>query len=355
VNGSIVTDYHVKSSDRYEFVIVNCGERTQSFEMSYKLLNPGGQELSVGDEPIPKLYAFFSMLWIVLEMTWLLDRFVRRLRSVPVSTYNTCIALVVLLKLFVCLLSYLYWSSLSAVGHGSSINSALDGLLFAASEAAFFLMLMLLAKGWRITFKELPSSETKGMLFGVLFLLGALVFFSFYNNGYYLLSLVILYFFMLPKIFTGASQNVRLLYAHIVIMTREQPEENADLILTLRAKMRMFEVLRTTVMIYLTLVLFVIGSKILLPYKLNWLTYLCFEALVFIVFVTVAFILHPSRSRVFAELDLNELSTNLDFRSILEDYNFLIHGGGSNVRIPKIQPDRLLLVKVSVLLPFLFF
>jgi len=352
VNGTILDDYHVATSDRYEFVIVNCGEKSQTFDFTYILLNPGGQELSVGDEPIPDIYAIFCTLWMLLVTLWLLDRFVRRLRSIQVSRYNSCIALVLLLKLWVCLLSYMYWSSLSRVGHSTEMNSALNGLLFATSEAIFFLVLMLLAKGWKITCRDLPSSETRGMVFGVLFLLGALLFFSFYNNGYYLLSLVILYFFMLPKIFTGASQNVRLLYAHIIIMTREQPDENADLILTLRAKMRMFEVLRTTVMIYLSLVLFVIGSKILLPYKVNWITYLFFESLVFIVVLTIAFILHPSRTRVFAELELSELSNNLDLHSILEDYNHFI-GGGSSVRLPKIQSDRLILVKVSFLISLL--
>lgn len=92
---------------------------------------------------------------------------------------------------------------------------------FAVSETAFFCALLLVAKGWRITRYRLPATEGRTISVALLLLLITLVFFSFYDhNGYYLLSLMIMYFFMLPKIMTSVGRNIRVLDAQILVVSR---------------------------------------------------------------------------------------------------------------------------------------
>ena len=63
--------------------------------------------------------------------------------------------------------------------------------------------------GWRITRWSLPAEDLRTMSVALILLLATLLFFSLYNDSYYFLSLMIMYFFMLPKILAAIGSNLR--------------------------------------------------------------------------------------------------------------------------------------------------
>jgi cation transport ATPase len=123
-----------------------------------------------------------------------------------------------MLKLSVVTIALCYWEIMQSQGTGVIPLQYLQSLLFAISETALFCALLLVAKGWRITRTGLPASEIRTIAVALILLLSTLLFFSFYNEGYYFLSLMIMYFFMLPKIFTSITRNTRALQTQLLLM-----------------------------------------------------------------------------------------------------------------------------------------
>ena len=66
---------------------------------------------------------------------------------------------------------------------------------------------------------------------------------------------MIMYFFMLPKIFTSITRNTRALETQLILMGSNRSDNNNE-IAAIHVKIRLFKTLRTAVVIYL-------GKKIL--------------------------------------------------------------------------------------------
>ena len=151
-----------------------------------------------------------------------------------------------MLKLAVVVVALCYWHTFQATGKDIVQLKYLQSFIYALSETAFFCALLLISKGfpflplslpssplpislylysfplhlipgWRITRSNLPPSEIRTISVALVLLLSTLLFFSFYNDGYYFLSLMIMYFFMLPKIFTSITRNTRALHTHMLL------------------------------------------------------------------------------------------------------------------------------------------
>lgn len=74
-------------------------------------------------------------------------------------------------KIMEMLLTVLYWQQLSATGKSMSVLVTMEICSVVFSKLALFMVLLLLAKGWFITRRELPFTESQGLLISV----GALV------------------------------------------------------------------------------------------------------------------------------------------------------------------------------------
>jgi len=186
----------------------------------------------------------------------------------------------------------------SSSGSRFTIISTLQSFLFAFSETAFFGVLYLTSKGWRIIRSGLPASEIRSTFIALFILVSTLLFFSFYNTEYYWLSLVLMYFFMLPKIFTSISHNIRTLDSHISAFTNSYLHPALDNIPQythlLQVKRTMFVKLRTCLVIYLISMLLVNSLvRILVAWDLLWISRLCDEMIVLCIVGYVAWNLRP--------------------------------------------------------------
>jgi cation transport ATPase len=213
---------------------------------------------------------------------------------------HTFLVIVAFLKLMVVVIALAYWRVCQLTGNCLSELKYFQSLLFAISETAFFCALLLIAKGWRITRTRLPSSEIRTISVALILLLSTLLFFSFYNDGYYFLSLMIMYFFMLPKIFTSITRNTRALETQLLLITSANVQLETE---SIHQKIKLFKTLRTSVVIYLGSILLVNSMRIIMIWYLDWFNYVLNEMVVLLMMCLICFILLPN-NRYFIYLAL---------------------------------------------------
>jgi hypothetical protein len=114
----------------------------------------------------------------------------------------------------------------------------------------------------------LPLSEVRSITVALLLLLSTLLFFSLYNESYYFFSILIMYIFMLPKIFSAVTKNLKRLGVQLAFVTRLYDERarlgqrlppHMPRLSTLHAKLRLFKWLKVLLLfIYLLLTIYFI-------------------------------------------------------------------------------------------------
>jgi len=240
---------------------------------------------------------------IVFYLGWCIElfRFQRNLSPV----HYLLLGVFILKEVMVIFISF-YWWMYSSTGYRFLMISALQSFLFAFSETAFFAALYLTSKGWRIMRSGLPVSEIRSTCIALFILLSTLLLFSFYNTDYYWLSLVLIYFFMLPKIFTSISQNIRILDSHLSIITERSLDlQNVQFYVSLlQVKRSTFVKMRTCLIVYLIGMLLVNSLiRILLAWDLLWISRLCDEMIVVVIVSYVAWNLRPGLKVFFTSME----------------------------------------------------
>eukprot|EP00026_Physarum_polycephalum_P003808 Phypoly_transcript_03824.p1 GENE.Phypoly_transcript_03824~~Phypoly_transcript_03824.p1 ORF type:complete len:766 (+),score=217.76 Phypoly_transcript_03824:263-2299(+) len=291
-----LVDYRVKAKDRYHLVIVQCGgdKPILKADVQYTLLNPGGQQLPLGEIPLPDLYIVITCIWALLVglfgFVWMKNR-------QYIVMLHGLLSAVGVLKLAVVIVALCYWHTFKSTGRDIVQLKYLQSFIYALSETAFFCSLLLISKGWRITRSNLPPSEIRTISVALVLLLSTLLFFSFYNDGYYFLSLMIMYFFMLPKIFTSITRNTRALHTHMLLARYANIELNTEPVL---AKIKMFKALRTAVILYLGSILIISSMKIIMWWFVVWVTFCVSELVTIVMVVAVCYLTRPRENGVFS-------------------------------------------------------
>jgi len=310
-------------------VLVSCSPYQSEVRLNYTLLNPDGEQLSYGDIILPRFFSVVSGIWALALIICLFCSAINN--AAPGSHLFKLFATLVALKLLVNLSAAWYWSSCQSTGICINVFLLLQNLFFALSEAMFFSILLLIAKGWKITRERLPSKELKSMMLSVFSLLAILVFFSFYNETYPFLSLMILYFFMLPQIFRNVGQNVRLLYLQASLLRVPSSNDSTGdetllqqlqlLRSAIRKKLMVFKNIKISVLIYLGLILIVTMLKIVIAWYLDFANYVIDEVVVLCVFFWIIVGLKPHDPHVYMVITLPNLINSQFLDDFLNEDN----------------------------------
>jgi hypothetical protein len=293
-----IQNYVIPSKDCYHFLIINCAGSTNIAHLDYTLLNPNGQQLSLGYEPLPTFYLILTVFWFMLLLGWIFVWIYYRRIRVPL---HSLLLFVTFLKSLVVVVALFYWHICEETGYCLDQLKFLQSFFFAVSETSFFCALLLIAKGWRITRMRLPSSEIRTISVALMLLLSTLLFFSFYNDGYYFLSLMIMYFFMLPKIFTSITRNTRALETQLLFIMQSNTDTETNGIVQ---KIKLFKTLRSSVVLYLGSILLVNSMRIIMIWYLDWLNYVMNEIVTLLMVSTISYILLPHHRALFSSLGL---------------------------------------------------
>jgi hypothetical protein len=211
---------------------------------------------------------------------------------------------VLLLKFGVIGIMYFYWWKYTNTGHRYDLLSTFQGFLVSVSEMALFMTLYLISKGWRIIYSGLPAREVRSTIIAIIILIFTLIFFSVYNPDYYWLSLVLMYFLLVPKIFTSISHNLRLLDNQINLFQQNQAIPSEPYVTLLQTKETMYKRLRTGLLGYILSILLVNTLlKFLLSWDYQWIARICDEVLVWVMMVFILWSLRPSKKIFFSSFE----------------------------------------------------
>lgn len=320
LNGNI-TIIDVPLRSLYNFAVFNCyknfssdsSRQTLIVHVTYELVNPEEGQLPVGSGPIPLVYTCLAYSWGAMLFLW----FINALKFRQFFTrVHTLLSLVMFFKFSVVMVSLSYWRIYQLEGIRLSFIDYLRNLLYALSETFFFCVLLLIAKGWCVTRRTLPLNEIRSFAMGLLLLLAILIFFTFYNEEYYFLSLTIMYFFMLPRIFTALTYSAQNLETQYRLL--ETARVNVDL-RSYQHKVKTFKILKTLVMLYIGAVLIVSSVRFVLMWVVTWVNIPAAEGVTFFVILAVCWLLRPCENGIFT-LNVETLRPLTRLQQLLERY-----------------------------------
>ena len=263
----ILLNYTIQSADRYTLGIVNCApcgystcQFSKSVRLKYSLINPTS-ELSASDFPLLIVYPVYGGVWFVTFFVILFviakgyydslsssegenssfEELARKQHGAYVcffffffpfypssyflllQRFHVLFIFVAFSKFSVEILLWAYWYVFSNNGNRDSILKVAANVSYSFSECFIFCVLLLLAHGWCVL-SYLNTSEVRALTSSLLALFSSLLFFSFYDV---VTSLLVLYVFLLPNIFSNLTQNIDYLRFRIswVHSVEDQVEE----------------------------------------------------------------------------------------------------------------------------------
>lgn len=205
---------------------------------------------------------------------------------------------IIFAKTIIVFLALIFWKVYQ--NHGRVFNPLMHTKSLATTlfEALFFCILLLFSKGWGVSRESLPPQEFRSVSMPLFLLLFTLIFFSVYNDGYYMIAMMIMYFLMMPKIYTSISENIRILGIHQWLAQNFQLGQiPLDAIVT---KIRFFKRLRIFATSYVVVVLLSNCVRIFVSWRLEWIAIIFQEFIALIMLAILAFMIRPQSSALFS-------------------------------------------------------
>ena len=195
----------------YYALLGNCGNVGVSVSFSYTFLNPGGEQLSFGDIPRPKMYTYLALLWGLVLLAWGANRALY-FRS-PIKLHAV-LGAAAAAKLTYTVTAALHWSHLSRYGEPDADIEFAHNAALVGDNAAYYALLFLYAKGWCISVVDLYQQDLR--LFGATsFVLAATTAFDAYYHGGYLFIVIIVYVVLGRLLFTSVAENISTIRAQL--------------------------------------------------------------------------------------------------------------------------------------------
>jgi len=227
-------------------LVLNCDEDSFDFTYSAIAINPGGDYLSVSDQPYKKLYMAFMIIWASAAGLWLLHIFLYRAWNVALQLLMTFLPLT---KLALCILYRRYYLHASAAGYW--LQDIRTTLLFltAGDHLIWFCVLYLMACGWRIVKHRLDVSEMKVMAILLACLVSAYAIYL-VLGGFFIFLLMIAFILALRVVVNDLAINANLLLRqlHVVLMYDIDWERTP-----IKQKLNIFKNLQVSIVTYIAI------------------------------------------------------------------------------------------------------
>jgi hypothetical protein len=113
IDGVISFYQEVNFEDNLNMIMTSCTSGSFGGQIEYTFLNPGGEQLSSGDIPLPRLFFVIAGLWLLLNVLWCWNWIKNRSQK---SYLHRIISLYPFTKLLEVVMSGIYWILLSKNG-----------------------------------------------------------------------------------------------------------------------------------------------------------------------------------------------------------------------------------------------
>jgi len=280
----------INETNQYYFLLDNCAGVPVSIILSYTFLNPGGEQLSLGLIPLPKLYIAFIVLWSIVSIVWCFNWLYYRQQNVKLHKFISVIPFTSIMR---SAFSFVLFRTFSVYGYLSYTLFVLFVVALVVWHFTFYATLMLIAKGWCTVNDKLPTT-TYLLIFMIAAAEGLVFFVEYFYVAVLLLSFVIdIVIFVI--VFRSTAQSVdqlkRINSTTEVANTNETGTQTDHQVHIRERKILMLRYFLWLTLAYIFLS-FVVGAifKLIVDFTTiyNWLNFLYYEILDIIFFICVA-------------------------------------------------------------------
>jgi len=230
---SLSYDAPAAESDYYEFLYLNCNEAAATaLDITYNLVNPGGENLSSGEIPFKSMSFVFMCMWAGVGALWLLNWLCQLRRSKPL---HRMMGLAPVMQAAANGFLMTYWREMSATGV-ESLGLYLGTLLVTGCATATLLsLLVLVSKGYNITRPTLLRVEWRAVLvMASVFIIAYFTWQLMDGSFFFLFLLILVYILVLRFLFASIAANLRLLQFQIRFVHNARPAEPVSRSLPMR-------------------------------------------------------------------------------------------------------------------------
>ena len=206
--------------------VVMCGFGLADVSMTYTLMNPGGQHLDTGHEPLPLMFLLFMVVWMILLLLqsghgylWHASR---------ITVLHRIMFTVPIFKVVHSATGMYKWNTMSVIGYFPKWVLVMHVAAMTFNQAATFGTLLLLARGWLITRRHLPTSEKQTTMTCFILLVVLNFTYRYYSlSNFSFFALAILYMTILALILSSVARNIRELKMQIMILRQADIDPTA--------------------------------------------------------------------------------------------------------------------------------
>jgi len=199
--------------------------------VDYWLLNPGGQNLSTSQAPLPPTYLAFTLVWLLLAALYARQVRARGGRAGGeggLSGLQTALLSVPATKALCLAVATGKWWALDRSGREDRALDVSLAAVLTASQTDLVGVLLLLSRSWQLSRSSLGAPERNALLLSLLLLASLFFVYSLWSprSSFYALSLA--YLAVLAFAFASTSHGLRHLRAQAALLRlRGAPEEAA--------------------------------------------------------------------------------------------------------------------------------
>lgn len=313
--------FDITEKNIYDFLVINCNRNTQGVfepvfvDVEISALNPGQSHLPYGYASLPNGFLFLTVCYSLIFCAWgiLLLKFRARINSLHKIFFG-----LLSMKMIIVIASFVYWKIYQSTGKKFIPLFYTRGLFYTIAETLLIFLLLLISKGWKIIRSSLEPQEFRFIPLPLLFLFLSLTFFSIYNDGYYMMAMIILYFLVMPKLFFNISELVAALKIQLLIVQAfrlgNAPQR------ALKEYIIFYKVVRISALFYVVATLLASGTRIFIAWQFEWISTLSGEIISLIMVALISYFISPHH---FDLLEWTERLFNEDIDELISNPNFL--------------------------------
>ncbi|EDQ87041.1 uncharacterized protein MONBRDRAFT_33599 [Monosiga brevicollis MX1] len=279
----------------YNFMLLECppglGSDATPVTCEYLLetINPGGEQLSRDEIPLPEVYRVFAFLWAAIIVLAIVNTAIYFRFS---NAMHKLIFLPVIIFLVVFVLEYHIWTYRSSHGTDPVAMVNAKTILQFLAEAIFFLVVLCLSTGWYIIHESIER-QSRNYIWTLPLSSFGLALLRHFVHPYFLILIVLVTVIMVVFVIRASGANLIYLQHRridLIGMMNQDLAVHPRLLLPLNLKLRMLSRVRALFVAYCILwVIISISASFLSEH--TWIAEIMVSALGFLFYACLLFIM----------------------------------------------------------------
>lgn len=254
----------------HHFLIVNCGGTTLPVHAEYTLLaSPSNHHLSLAEAPLPFIYSAIALIWISIAMKAFTNYRVTHTGMIT-SVHKALLVMTLMKTLSACAVA-VHWAFCWVGPTCNVLAFRINVVSDALAQAALFTVVLAITRGWVVLYPKFSRTHwpvvgaSAAAVAVALTLLRSL-------EADPALALALLYFFLLPYLYTMINDCTTRLEGHATLLGFVQEEIDPARPAALSSKLEVYEGFQSALVAYLMVLMLSNLIRLMVPWHMGWVT-----------------------------------------------------------------------------------